>query len=79
MNGFNDLKEKLEAQGIAVNSSANSGKNGGVAGISKNNSPSGAKSVTKKAESNEEKESRLKAELADFLRGSDIFKNPTNA
>ena len=76
MNGFNDLKEKLEAQGIAVGTS----KNNGTAGVSRNNSPSGAlKTAPKKAESNEEKESRLKAELADFLRGSDIFKNPTNA
>ena len=71
MNGFNDLKEKLEAQGIAVS------KNGGL-NSSANSNPSAlnSKSKAKNAEfeSIAEKERRLRAEFMDFVKGEDILK-----
>ena len=80
MNGFNDLKEKLEAQGIAVNSSTNSdfGKNGSNSNsaINSNSSALNSKSKAKNAEfeSIAEKERRLRAEFMDFVKGEDILK-----
>ena len=69
MNGFNDLKEKLEAQGIRTQ---NLSKN---ADLTKSN----LKAEKTKDESSEEKEKRLQAEMADFLKGSGIFKNAQKA
>ena len=89
MNGFNDLKEKLEAQGIAVskndglNSSANlnsaASKNGSPnsnSAVNSNPSVLNLKNKVKNAEfeSIAEKEKRLRAEFIEFVKGEDILK-----
>ena len=79
MNGFNDLKEKLEAQGIAVNSSTNSdfGKNGSNSNSATNsNSNANSKNKAKNAEleSIAEKERRLRSEFIDFAKDEDTLK-----
>lgn len=73
MSGFNDLKEQFEAQGIAVSSkNLNSNKN---VNLSENSASKMQNSQNAEFESFADKEKRLRAEFAEFLKGESILKN----
>ena len=72
MNGFNDLKEKLEAQGIAV--SKNGSNSNSAINLNPNALNSKSKAKNAEFESIAEKERRLRAEFMDFAKGEDILK-----
>ena len=73
MSGFNDLKEQFEAQGIAVLSkNLNSNKN---VNLSENSASKMQNSQNAEFESFADKEKRLQAEFAEFLKGESILKN----